>query len=63
MESNRSLQPNSTSDLQDLRNVPRKESLTPEDVVLDYLIGEHELEQLRHGFQASLQGHSCNDQK
>lgn len=32
--------------------------LTPEDIVLDYLIGEHELEMLRHGFQAPVQGQS-----
>ncbi|PWK05096.1 hypothetical protein [Tumebacillus permanentifrigoris] len=34
--------------------------LTPEDIVLDYLIGEHELEKLRHGFQAPVMGPPCS---
>lgn len=34
--------------------------LTPEDIVLDYLIGEHELEKLRHGFQAQVSGEPCD---
>ena len=33
---------------------------TPEEMVIDYLIGEHELEKLKHGFQApALQGQPC----
>lgn len=28
--------------------------VTPEEMVIDYLIGEHELEKLRHGFQAPM---------
>lgn len=33
---------------------------TAEDIVHDYLIGEYELEKLRHGFQApALQGQPC----
>ncbi|MBL0387356.1 hypothetical protein JJB07_11900 [Tumebacillus sp. ITR2] len=39
------------------------QDLTPEDIVNDYLIGEHELEQLRHGFQAPVQGQPCDGQK
>ncbi|MCX7570349.1 hypothetical protein OS242_10275 [Tumebacillus sp. DT12] len=34
--------------------------LTPEDIVHDYLIGEYELEKLKHGFQApAVQGQPC----
>lgn len=28
--------------------------VTPEDMVIDYLIGEHELQKLRYGFQAPM---------
>lgn len=36
------------------------QDLTPEDIVNDYLIGEHELEKLKNGFQApALQGQPC----
>ncbi|WP_157729431.1 hypothetical protein [Tumebacillus algifaecis] len=34
--------------------------VTPEEMVNDYLIGEHELEKLKHGFQAPLaDGQPC----
>ncbi|HEU4964782.1 MAG TPA: hypothetical protein VFV52_13130 [Bacilli bacterium] len=34
-------------------------SLTPEEVVNDYLIGKYELEKLRHGFQAPVEHVPC----
>ena len=37
-----------------------QQGLTPEDIVLDFLIGEHELEKLRHGFQAPVSGLPCD---
>lgn len=36
------------------------QNLVPEDLVLDYLIGEHELEKLRNGFQAPVLGQPCD---
>lgn len=38
-------------------------SLTPEDIVNDYLIGEHELEKLRNGFQAPVEHAPCDEHR